>query len=133
MTSEGLGPEGSYFETREREREREYERKKDGVYPILITFVYLVLGFGFHLWHPGWLLFLTIPIYYMKPRSTAERWLNPVTITLIFLALGFFFGLWHPAWMLFFLIPISAILRRGGCDGAEHGSCARDADAAKDA
>ena len=113
MANEGFGPEGSYFEAKERERTREYERRWDGVYPIVITFAYLALGFTFHLWHPGWLLFLTIPIYYMKPKNNVERWLNPVSITLIFLVLGIFFGLWHPAWMLFFLIPIAAIMRKG--------------------
>lgn len=34
-------------------------------YPIFITMVYLALGFVIGLWHPGWLLFLTIPMYYM--------------------------------------------------------------------
>jgi hypothetical protein len=112
MTNADIGPEGSYFEAREREKCRQNERNWDGVYPIVITFAYLVLGFVFHLWHPGWLLFLTIPVYYMKPKNNAERWLNPVSITLIFLALGIFFGLWHPAWMLFLLIPVVEILKK---------------------
>ncbi|MBQ8029580.1 MAG: hypothetical protein IJ262_09295 [Clostridia bacterium] len=25
---------------------------------------YLILGFFFHLWHPGWLIILLIPVYY---------------------------------------------------------------------
>lgn len=33
-------------------------------YPVFITLCYLWLGFAFHLWHPAWLLFLTIPLYY---------------------------------------------------------------------
>ncbi len=33
-------------------------------YPAIITMVYLILGFVYGLWHPGWLLYLTIPIYY---------------------------------------------------------------------
>ncbi|UZT82484.1 helix-turn-helix domain-containing protein [Caproicibacterium sp. BJN0003] len=36
----------------------------EGVYPVLITILYLVLGFLFDLWHPGWMLYLTIPIFY---------------------------------------------------------------------
>jgi hypothetical protein len=120
MSSEGLGPEGSYFETREREHTRETERKWDGVFPIFITFLYLALGFVFRLWHPGWLLFLTIPLYYMKPRNDVERWLNPVMITLLYLVLGFFFGLWHPGWLIFLLIPVGAVLsgecKKAGCE-----------------
>ena len=30
--------------------------------PILVTLIYLVLGFFFNLWHPGWLVFLAIPL-----------------------------------------------------------------------
>lgn len=33
-------------------------------YPVFITIVYLTIGFLFGLWHPGWMLYLTIPIYY---------------------------------------------------------------------
>ena len=36
----------------------------EGVYSVLITILYLVLGFFFDLWHPGWMLYLTIPIFY---------------------------------------------------------------------
>ncbi len=36
----------------------------EGVYPVLITILYLILGFLFDLWHPGWMLYLTIPIFY---------------------------------------------------------------------
>ncbi len=32
--------------------------------PILITPIYLCLGFFFGLWHPGWLIFLAVPLYY---------------------------------------------------------------------
>lgn len=35
-----------------------------GAYPLLCTALYLALGFGCNLWHPGWLIYLTIPIYY---------------------------------------------------------------------
>ena len=106
-----LGPEGSYYEAKAKEVEAENRRKMDGAYPMFITILYLVLGFFFNLWHPGWLLFLTIPLYYMKPRNEADRWLNPVMITLIYLILGFFFHLWHPGWMIFLAIPVAAIIR----------------------
>ena len=33
-------------------------------YPVFLALCYLWLGFAFHLWHPGWLIFLTIPLYY---------------------------------------------------------------------
>lgn len=32
--------------------------------PLIVTFTYLFIGMAFCLWHPWWLLFLMIPIYY---------------------------------------------------------------------
>lgn len=33
-------------------------------YPVLCVLLYLILGFAFGLWHPCWIIFLTIPFYY---------------------------------------------------------------------
>lgn len=33
-------------------------------YPLFCALLYLVLGFVFGLWHPGWIIFLTIPFFY---------------------------------------------------------------------
>ncbi len=33
-------------------------------YPILVVIIYLAMGFYKSLWHPGWIIFLTIPVYY---------------------------------------------------------------------
>lgn len=34
-------------------------------YSLIVVVVYLVLGFTINWWHPGWVLFLTIPIFYI--------------------------------------------------------------------
>ena len=34
------------------------------VYAVIITMAYLLTGFLLDNWHPGWMLFLTIPLYY---------------------------------------------------------------------
>lgn len=33
-------------------------------YPVFVTFIYLFVGMCFYVWHPTWLLFVTIPIFY---------------------------------------------------------------------
>lgn len=33
-------------------------------YPVLVVIVFLLLGFLGGWWHPGWMVFLTIPLYY---------------------------------------------------------------------
>lgn len=111
---EGLGPEGSYYDAKRREKEEEKRRKRDAMFPVLITGLYLVLGSCFHLWHPGWLVFLTIPLHYMRPHNRLEQLCNPVMVTLIYLVLGFFFHLWHPGWLVFFAIPLGAIANGSG-------------------
>lgn len=32
--------------------------------PIWVVVFYLYIGLAFHLWHPGWLIFFVIPLYY---------------------------------------------------------------------
>ena len=34
-------------------------------YSFLVIIVYLILGFTCNWWHPGWVLFLTIPVFYI--------------------------------------------------------------------
>ena len=48
----------------ESERQRRKRLLEQFPYPILVTALYLLLGFVGDWWHPGWLVFLTIPIYY---------------------------------------------------------------------
>lgn len=34
-------------------------------YPVFVTAIYLVLGMVYHLWHPYWFIFITVPVYYI--------------------------------------------------------------------
>lgn len=95
-------PNGSFFEQRRERRRRAFP------YPVAVTFAYLALGFLFDLWHPGWILFLTIPLYYLPAaqRTPLRLLCNPVMVTIIYLLLGCFCNLWHPGWLVFLLIPL---------------------------
>ncbi len=107
--SDALGPEGSYYEAKRREQEHRRRKKNDASYPVTVVALYLVLGFLFDLWHPGWLIFMTIPLHYMRFPTLKARLSHPVSITLIYLILGCFFDLWHPGWLIFLLIPVGAV------------------------
>lgn len=80
-------------------------------YPILIVVIYILLGFALNLWHPMWLLFLTIPAYYhfaIGVRATTKKGLLlglPVfeAALIMFLVLGLFIHAWKWAWILFIL------------------------------
>ena len=102
-------PEGSYFEHKAQQQAHARERKRHAFpYPVFVTVAYVVLGACFNLWHPGWLLFLTIPLYYLPAshRSPLRLLGNPVMVTIIYLLLGFECGLWHPGWVVFLAIPL---------------------------
>jgi len=82
--------------------------------PLLAVAAYLAMGFLRGLWHPGWLIFLAIPVYYqlvsMAAATGMRKKLNrfPIAVLCVaaYLLLGFFCGLWHPGWMIFLLIPL---------------------------
>lgn len=102
-------PNGSYFEYKARQEAKERERRRMMFpYPIWVMAAYLILGFVFHMWHPGWIIFLTIPLFYLPDsQRTPVRLLgNPVMVTIIYLLLGTVCNLWHPGWLIFLLIPL---------------------------
>ena len=105
------GEERSYFKYKA-ELESDAKKAKSFInkanYPIFITLLYLCMGFFMHLWHPSWLLFLTIPIYYIPDKYRTPRRIltSPVALVLIYLILGFYCHLWHPGWLIFFAIPL---------------------------
>lgn len=105
--------ERSYFKEKA-EREAAEKSAKSFLnavnYPLLVTFIYLCLGVFGNLWHPGWLIFLTIPLRYLPDEYRTPRRIltSPVMVTLIYLILGFYCNLWHPGWLIFFAIPLLA-------------------------
>ncbi len=38
-------------------------------YPVVCACIYLIIGFCFGWWHPGWIIFLTIPFYYWLAKT----------------------------------------------------------------
>lgn len=99
-----------------------------GLIPVLITITYFVLGGVFNLWHPGWLVFLFIPvfltlidaIYFKRP----DDFCFPVLVVIAYLFIGFEFSGWHPYWFLFLLIPVYYII----CDAFKKSNDEEEAD-----
>jgi len=78
-------------------------------FAILAVILFFIAG-SMDLWHPGWLVFLTIPLYYTGIQAARHKNPNifcyPVFVTLIYLMSGFYLDLWHPGWLLFLTIPL---------------------------
>lgn len=81
---------------------------------LVVTVLYVVLCFVTKLWHPLWIMFLALPIYYQFAlackggNKKVFMLLLPIPeiIVTVFLILGFAFGIWKYAWILFLLLPI---------------------------
>lgn len=81
---------------------------------LVVTILYVVLCFVTKLWHPLWIMFLALPIYYQFAlackggNKKVFMLLLPIPeiIVTVFLILGFAFGIWKYAWIFFLLLPI---------------------------
>ena len=95
-------------------------------FPLFVVAAYLAMGFWWNWWHPGWLMFLGIPVYYQlaamagTPQMRKKLHSFPIAVLCLlgYLLLGIFFDVWHPTWMVFLLIPlyhclVSAVFRKG--------------------
>lgn len=81
-------------------------------YAVFVTVAFLLLGFIGGWWHPAWLIFLTIPIYYPIVNALRKRKLNafdlivPVVVAGGYTAIGFISNVWHPTWLMLLIIPL---------------------------
>ncbi|MFA5007007.1 MAG: DUF1700 domain-containing protein [Candidatus Izemoplasmatales bacterium] len=101
-----------------------YERKpgkgsKNGkliaITPFLAVIAYFLIGFVGGAWHPGWLVFLAIPVVAILLDGSERGILRKLTALSPFIAVVAFivlgeFGFWHPAWLVFLLIPMVGAL-----------------------
>lgn len=90
--------------------DHQYKALMSFPYPIFLTCLYLLLGAFLHLWHPAWMMFLTIPLYYTTIEAVRKKNLNifcfPVLVVMFYLFIGFALNLWHPGWISFMAIPL---------------------------
>jgi len=84
-------------------------RMLNACYPVLMTGVFFAMGLLGGWWHPGWMVFLTIPLYYTLIPALRKRdhrvFAYPVAVTLLYLILGFTIHAWSWGWLLYLTIP----------------------------
>lgn len=77
-------------------------------YPVICVIAFFLLGTLCNFWH-GWLLFLTVPLYYGGIAALKHgKWSYfpfPVVLVLFYLFVGLFLHIWHPTWIVFLTIP----------------------------
>lgn len=83
-------------------------------FPIIIVFLYLALSMLLHIWHPFWMIFLTIPMYYrfaIACKANNKKVFTlllpiPEIVVTAFLLVGFATSAWGYASVLFMIIPM---------------------------
>jgi|GEM_PF-531284 len=98
---------------------KEYEDKEISTIIALAPFfsliVYLILGFGLDLWHPGWLVFVVVPLLFLVFSVFHDDFLAgilaliPFGIIFSYFFVGFYFHIWHPTWLIFMLLPVIGV------------------------
>lgn len=104
-------------------------------YPIVVTALFLLLGFLADAWAVAWILFVTIPVYYSLIECIQRRCFSPfaypVFITCLFLFFGMQLGVWHPMWLIYLTIPIYYSIAEA-IDRAIHPRTGEEAEGAED-
>ena len=81
-------------------------------YYLITAVAYIVFGLfnicgGFAY---GWIVFLTIPLYYTTVETIIKRkpsaFCFPALVVIVYLIFGFGWRLWHPSWVIFLSIPV---------------------------
>ena len=83
-------------------------------FPIIVAFLYVALSMAFKIWHPLWIIFMTIPIYYRfaiackanNKKVFALLMPVPEMVVTVYLLLGVAIGAWGYASLLFLIIPL---------------------------
>jgi len=70
--------------------------------PFIVIIAYIVMGVVWNLWHPGWLIFFAIPLYYTLVNRIPVFFITAVA----YIVIGVLWNLWHPGWLIFFAIPL---------------------------
>ncbi len=95
---------------------REVRRKNNklvALAPFIAVIAFFLLGYFGDLWHPGWLVFLFIPIAGILGNvNKKEKFvaLSPFIAVIVFIFLGVAYNAWHPGWLVFLIIPLSGVL-----------------------
>lgn len=110
-----ISANGIYINNKRKSKVRRIvEESINSIYVVSITVLYVVLGCLYNLWHPAWILFVTIPIVPSIISAISNRkfknFAYPVLVVAVYLYLGCVYNLWHPYWFLFITIPLYYVI-----------------------
>ncbi|MGD9909718.1 MAG: DUF1700 domain-containing protein [Candidatus Izemoplasmatales bacterium] len=94
---------------------KRHNSKLIALMPFISVILFFILGMGFNLWHPGWLVFLLIPMVAILLESKTSlvsmlTALSPFIATITFFIIGYIWGIYHPSWLIFLIVPMIGAL-----------------------
>lgn len=118
MPEKNIEPSADTFENKvpQKKKQKVHHTWVFYSYPVLMAILYALLGVLFSPkgWYMGWIVFLTIPLFYTGVLAYNKKkpviFCYPVLMLIIYLLGGFFLNLWHPLWIIFLTIPIFYII-----------------------
>lgn len=82
-------------------------------FTIIVIVGYILLGVFLKKWHPGWLIFLLIPIFSSLVWAIIEKKPSYFSIEMVAIATYVSIGIimpnntgWHPYWAILLIIPV---------------------------
>ncbi|VEU82846.1 HAAS signaling domain-containing protein [Acholeplasma hippikon] len=80
--------------------------------PFISVIIFFVLGFGFSLWHPGWLVFLSVPLSaILLSRDKEKYYVSSIFFTIIaYFIISYIYPAFYAYGTVIFVIPASLLL-----------------------
>lgn len=82
-------------------------------FTVIVIVGYILLGAFLKMWHPGWLIFLLIPIFSSLVWAIIEKRPSYFSIEMVAIATYVSIGIimpnntgWHPYWAILLIIPV---------------------------
>lgn len=111
---EGEIQEGSYNSVITRhKRKKAIKEAFVSSFTVIVIVGYILLGVFLNMWHPGWLIFLLIPIFSSLVWAIIEK--NPSYFSIEMVAIATYVSIgiimpnntgWHPYWAILLVIPV---------------------------
>lgn len=87
-----------------------WKEKVVAITPFIAVITFLLLGFLKDAWHPGWVVFLSIPLSAFIFGDKTWYYGFGLILVLAYLLIGLLASAWHPGWIIFLLYPVFTIL-----------------------
>lgn len=95
-------------------RKKDVRNKFIALMPFISVITFMAIGLSSGIWHPTWMVFLSIPVVAIilntKPKEMLIA-LMPFASVTIFILLGTYQDLWNPGWLVFLSIPMMALIQ----------------------